>query len=168
MKRENVKKYLRMLGVELQRMHITGEVLVADGFIMLLEIINGAASKEVSGYFKGEGEAIYEAMDIIAKREGLPEDWLSKGLKSYFIELPPREKWIEYPGVRIYLTTLEYLLAMKTATAYSQRDVKEIRKIAQKLQISKAKDVLTPITRYVPEQLISPQMVLAIEQAFQA
>ena len=168
MKRENVKKYLQMLGVELQQKHITGEILAADGFILLLEIKNGAASKEVSDYFNGEGEAIHEAMDSIARRERLPEDWLSKGLKSYFNGKTPREKWIEYPGVRIYLTTSEYMLTMKIATAHSQRDVKEIRKIAQKLQISRAKDVLIPITRYVPEQLITPQMVLAIEQAFQA
>ncbi len=168
MKREDVKKYLQMLGIELQQKHLTGEILMADGFMLFLEIKNDAASKELGGYFNGQAEAIREAMDFIAKSEGLPEDWLSKGLKAFFFKHHSHEKWIEYPGARVYLTTPEYLLAMKIATAHNQQDMKEIRKIAQKLQISKAKDVLTPITKYVPEQLITPQMETTIKQAFQS
>jgi hypothetical protein len=168
MKHDDIKKYLQMLGAELLKKGMTGEFLVSDGFILLLEIKNGAASKEFGGYFKGQGEDIREAMDMIALREELPEDWLSKGLKAFFFKHHSHEKWIEYPGARVYLTTPEYLLAMKIATAHNQQDMKEIRKIAQKLQISKAKDVLTPITKYVPEQLITPQMETAIKQAFQA
>ena len=167
MKGENIKKYLQMLGVELQRKRITGEILVADGFILLLEIKMGVASKEVSGYFRAESEAIHEATDTISRREGLPENWLNKGLKGYFNEKNTREKWIEYPGIRAYLTTPEYLLTMRVATAHSQQDMKEIKKLVQKLQISTAHDIISPITMYVPEQLISQQMERVIEQAFQ-
>lgn len=40
MNKEDIEKYLRMLGQELQKRQVTGEILLAGGAVMLLEVQN--------------------------------------------------------------------------------------------------------------------------------
>ncbi len=187
MNRNDIKKYLRMLGHELQKKQVTAEILVADEVVLFLDvqrperIIDIDAHLERSGkgslaierrkdfdvYFGGDGAATCEAAANIASREGLPDDWLRRAVGQFFFLQPPHEKWLEYPGVRVYLSPLDDMLAMKVATANSPRDIEDIRALATQLQISKAQDVFARIAKYIPAELLTPQMRLAVERCFE-
>ena len=47
MNKEDIEKYLRMLGQELQKSNITGEILLVDGSVMLLKVQNREVTKDI-------------------------------------------------------------------------------------------------------------------------
>ncbi len=178
MNRGEIQKYLRMLGQELQKRQVMGEILVADEVMVLLDIGKPEVSnidaylagyveipKGLDAYFSGHGAAIREAAASIAKREGLSANWLDKALKELFYTQSSWVKWVEYPGLRIYHSPSDYAVVMKIATAGSYQDTKDIKTLAKKFRISKAQDMLALISKYVPEQLLVPELRLAIEQS---
>lgn len=46
MNKEDIEKYLRMLGEELQKRQVTGEILLVGGAVMLLEVGNREITEE--------------------------------------------------------------------------------------------------------------------------
>ncbi len=84
MNKEDIEKYLRMLGQELQKKQVIGEVLLVGGAVMLLEVGNREVTKDIDAYFEPKySVAIREAVITIAQREGLPVDWLNDGVKDF-------------------------------------------------------------------------------------
>ncbi len=51
MNKQDIEKYLRMLGQELQQRNITGEILLAGGAVMLLKVQNREVTKDIDAYF---------------------------------------------------------------------------------------------------------------------
>lgn len=181
---ENAKMYLQMLGQALQAVSAMGEILIADeGIAVLLDIEKPEERVDIdaymaylrgdgppiqpytaiSDYFGGKGMAIHEAAATIAEQEGLSADWLNDAFATLFSQ-HPSTKWLEYPGLRIYIAPTDYLLAMKIAACASSQDVADAKTLAQKLHINNAQDVLSTLMRYIPEALITPEMRLLIEQ----
>jgi hypothetical protein len=105
MNREEIATYLRLLGEELQRRGVTGEIIVAGGAFMLLVIQNRDTTKDIDAYFSAEPQAICDAARVIAEREGLAPDWLNDGVNGFFYQSPPVQTWMEYPGLRVYMVT---------------------------------------------------------------
>jgi hypothetical protein len=183
--KEDSKKYLQMLGQELQKKQVTGEILVADGIIMLLDVgkseepnidaymaylrgDNPAFQRRnsIDDYFEGNGSAIQEVAMNIANQEHLTGSWLNHAIREIFFTQPFQEKWIEYPGLRIYLSPSDYVLAIKIAIARNPHEIDDIKILAGKLHLENAQDILALITKYIPDQLLTPKMRLIIEQAF--
>ncbi len=119
----------------------------------------------IHDYFGGHDTAIWQAITYIASREGLPDNWLNVALNATISSPLSHQKWLEYPGLRIYLSLPDYILAMKVATSYPQ-DTEDVKILAEKLHISNAQEMLTLITRYIPEQLLTPEMRSLVEQSF--
>ncbi len=183
MNSENVKKYLRMLGQALQQKKVVGEILINDDIILLLDIrkpeepdrdaymayLGGEnptfeRHEDIEAYFGGHGSIICEAVAHIANRERLGGNWLHDALKAVFSP-GTHQKWLEYPGLRIYLAPADYMLAMKVATSYP-RDIEDVKILAEKLHISDAQEMLALITRYIPEQLLTSEMHSLVAQVF--
>ncbi len=57
MNKEEIKKYLRMLGEELQKRQVTGEILLVGDAVMLLEIGNREITKDIDAYFEPKNAA---------------------------------------------------------------------------------------------------------------
>lgn len=187
MNRDDIKKYLRMLGHELQKKHMTAEILVADEVMLFLDIrrpermvdidthlmgpekeqLSMHRRKDIDVYFGKNGAVTREAAANIADCEGLPDDWLRQAVWQFFFSQPSHEKWLEYSGVRIYLSPLDELLAMKVATACSPRDSEDIQVLAKKLHISQVQGMYERIAPYIPTELLTPQMCLVVEQCFE-
>jgi len=58
------------------------------------------------------------------------------------------------------------MLAMKVATARCPQDIEDIKILAARLPISNAQDMLSFVTKYIPEQLLTSNMRSTIEQIF--
>ena len=165
MTREEIERYLQLLGQELQKRHLTGEIIVAGGALMLLVVQNRETTKDIDAYFSAEPQAIREAARAVAQQEGLAEDWLNDGIKGFFYQAPPVQRWAEYPGLRVYVVSLEYALAMK-AIAGRPEDIDDIRALVQRLQLTSAQEVLAIVQRYVPQRLVPPRAQYLIETLF--
>lgn len=181
--KEDYKKYLQMLGQELQSRQMTGEILVVDNVMVFLDIVKPEAHKDIDAYlagdetaidvprdinlyFSGNGLVMREAAKDIATREGLPENWLRNALEELFYIQASQEKWVEYPGLRAYLALPEHALAIKVATANLPQDIGDIKILAEKLHISNAQYMLRCVMEYIPEKLLTPEMRSAAEQSF--
>ena len=167
MNKQDIEKYLRMLGQELLKQQITGEILLVGGAVMLLKVQNREVTKDIDAYFKPEqADRIREAAKAIADREGLAYDWINDGVKGFFYTQPPAERWAEYPGLRVYVPSLDYLFAMKVVAGRPQ-DIEDIKALAQELKLSNAQDALTIVKEYVPEQLLVPRIEYMIDEIFE-
>ncbi|HLZ21902.1 MAG TPA: DUF6036 family nucleotidyltransferase [Ktedonobacterales bacterium] len=126
MTRQEIERYLRLLGQELEKRQLTGEIIIAGGAFMLLAIQNRETTKDIDAYFTAEPQAIREAAQVIAAREGLPSDWLNDGIKGFFYHSPPVLRWAEFPGLRVYTVRSDYAFAMK-AIAGRPGDIGDLR-----------------------------------------
>jgi len=166
MTREEIEKYLRMLGEELLKRQLTGEIVIVGGAYMLLVIQNRETTKDVDAYLAVEPQAIREAVRVVADREGLPSDWLNDGVKGFFYTAPSTHLWAEYPGLRIYTATADYVLAMKVIAGRPE-DVVDLRALIAHLGIQTAAEALTIVARYVPDRLIPPRAQYLVESLFE-
>ena len=167
MNKQASEKYLRMLGEELQKRQVTGEILLAGGAVMLLKIQNREVTKDIDAYFPPEqADIIREAAKIVADREGLAYDWLNDAVEGFFYTQPPTEEWAEYPGLRVYFPSLDYLFAMKVVAGRPQ-DIDDMKALANELGVSDAQDALAIVKKYIPEQLLVPRIQYVIEEIFE-
>ncbi len=167
MNKQDIEKYLGMLGQELLQRQVTGEILLVRGAVMLLKVQNREVTKDIDAYFNPEqADTIRDAARAVAAREGLPEDWINNAAKGFFYTQPPTEHWAEYPGLRVYIPSLDYLFAMKVVAGRPQ-DIEDIKALAHDLKLSNAQDALALVKMYVPEQLLVPRIEYIIDEIFE-
>jgi hypothetical protein len=183
MNREDTKKYLQLLGQELQQRQVTGQILLADGIVMLLDVRKPEGRKDIKAYLQGDksaidipksidayfgsrGAAVRDAALVIAQREGLPHDWLQDTLLDFFFKQPGNEKWLEYPGLRVFLAPRAYVLAMKVSAAGSPQDIEDIKTLAATLGVTNVQGMLTYVKKYIPEELLTQEMRSRVEELF--
>jgi Nucleotidyltransferase of unknown function (DUF6036) len=165
--RDDIEKYLRMLGQELLNHQVTGEILLVGGAVMLLKVQNREVTKDIDAYFDpGQAELIRQAVRIIADREGLAQDWINDAAKGFFYTQPPTEQWAEYPGLRVYIPSLDYLFAMKVVAGRPQ-DIDDIKALASELKLSNAQDALNSVKEFIPERLLVPRIEYIIDEIFE-
>lgn len=179
MTREDTENYLRLLGQELQKKGVTGEVLVGSGMIVLLDIkkpeipdidayfSNTTEFENINAYFGGHGATLRQAIKTIATHEGLSYDWVAVAIKEIFYtdtHLAYRG-WLEYPNLRIYLASPSHLLAMQVATAVDVQDIEKLQKLAAMLHLSTMRAALPYVKEYVPNKLLTSEMKHSLKQA---
>jgi predicted nucleotidyltransferase len=163
--RDDIVRYLEMLGAELQQRGVTGEIVIAGGAFMLLIVRNRETTKDVDAYFSAEPQAIRDAARVVAQQEGLPEDWLNDSVNGFFYQVPPVTKWAEYPGLRVFMVSPEYVLALK-AIAARPEDVPDLKALIDMLALKTPQDALDIVARYVPQRLVPPKAQYLIETLF--
>jgi len=163
--RNEMQKYLGMLGHELQDRGVTGEIVLAGGAVMLLVINNRETTKDIDAYFGQHPELIRSVAKEIAVREGLREDWLNDGVKGFFYGNPPQILWADYPGLKVYTVHPEYLFAMK---AHSGRDSDrdDLMALIKHLKLKNAEEALNIVERYIPSKLLTVHTKYLIEDLF--
>ncbi len=182
MTREDAEKYLKLLGQELQKQGITGEILVHDGIKVLLGIKKPEVRRDIDAYLAGDENAIFIPNDIdayfggqstnlraiiaqIAVRENISENWLDEAVREILDVYTVGKGWREYPNLRVYLALPSHLFAMQVATATSSQDIEVIKMLAQKLHISTIRDALPYVKEYIPNKLLTLDMRFSMKQA---
>ncbi len=109
----------------------------------------------------------------IAQEMSLHEDWLNDAVKGFISKneimdkLPLLTEW-EEGGLRIYVSTAEYLLAMKclsmrwNLTEEEKGEREDIKILLQKMDIKSAETVYDIVEKYYPSNLINPRVTLGI------
>lgn len=165
MKADDIVHNLELLGHELEQRGVTGEILIAGGAFMLLVIKNRDTTKDIDAYFATEPQAIREAAQVVAEREGLPPDWLNNGVKGFFYQTPPTDLWAEYPGLRIYTVAPEYVFALKAISGRPE-DLGDLEALRAYLHIAMLDDALAIVQKYVPQRLVPTRTQYLLETMF--
>lgn len=76
-----------------------------------------------------------------------------------------KAKWKSYPGLDIYLPSLDYLLAMKIV-AGRPRDIADARALIQSLGFSDPQEVLDILQKYIPARYLTVRTQYIVEDLF--
>jgi predicted nucleotidyltransferase len=166
MNRQQIEHHLQLLGRELYKRGITGEIVIAGGAMMALVIGSRTSTEDIDAYLLKEPQAIREAALVVAQQEQLPTYWLNDGLKGFFATEPPVMHWRTFPGLVVQMVTPEYLLAMK-AMAGRPQDERDLEALITYLHLRSIQAVFEIIQRYIPERLLVPRIRYQLESLFE-
>lgn len=117
------------------------------------------------------------AAQTVAARRGWPRDWLNDGVRAY---LSPRvEGFVQHmllrtypceeaPGLRVFVPTAEYMLAMKLMAlrlepASERNDLEDILNLMQVTGLKEKADIVRFAARFYPEARTSGKLALAVD-----
>lgn len=169
MNRQDIEKYLRMVGQELQKDGQTFEITLLGGAVMLIEVGNRESTQDVDTFFLPDFLAITKAAAVVAAQENLPDGWLNAAAAGFtynFIKPPERKLWKKFPGLHVYTASLEYVLVTKIM-ALRVKDEADIMALAKRLHISKRREVLQIVETYVEKENIPEEILIEIEELFE-
>lgn len=168
MNKQEIEKYLLLVGQELQTQGITLDLLLLGGAAMLIEVGNRESTQDVDTYFVSNAAALLRASAKVAQREQLPDGWLNTAAAGFtynFIKKPDMVSWKVFSGLHVYLPSLDYLFVTKVM-AGRRKDDEDIKALARRLHISTVKDAVEVVRQYVADTDISNESLQAIQRCF--
>lgn len=165
MGREEMLRYLGLVGEQLAAGGLTGEIVVVGGAYMMLVLRRREATKDIDAYFAAHPGAIRRAAERVAADHGLPPDWLNDAAKGFMHTQPTSSLWLEVPGLRVHAPDPAYIFAMK-AYAGRPEDLRDLETLREVIGLTSAEDALAIIGRYVPERFLTPRVRYLVEGLF--
>lgn len=154
------------------------EIAVYGGSALLLASNFRIATQDVDAVAENDQTIIDRFAREIAASKGWPDDWLNDGVRTY---LSPNvdglaqhhELFRSYPdeaapGLRVFVPTPSYLLAMKLMamridTSTGQKDLPDILNLIEVIGITQKGELMQFAQSFYPEARVSPQVILGIE-----
>ena len=126
---EEIEKYLREVNDELAAQNVKGEICLYGGAVMCLVFKARPATKDVDEIFEPV-KYIRGAISRIAERHNLRQDWLNLAVKMF----DEKKILFDFPNLKVYVPTADYLLAMKVLAARADtEDVSDIKFLINEL-----------------------------------
>jgi hypothetical protein len=164
-----------------------GEIALLDSKLIDISVYGGSAlviawdsrvsTRDVDAIVAGDAGFVRKATAQVAEENGWPADWLNDGVKGFISDRQEMMAHgvypsIDSPGLRVYVPTAEYMLAMKCMAmriggADSSRDVEDIKFLVGECGLKKAEDVIAIVEKFYPQCLIQPKVVFGIEEIFE-
>jgi hypothetical protein len=168
-----------------------GELAVQAGKVVDLAVYGGSALMLVSNFRDSSWDIdavaspdqnfIRVAAATIAERRGWPADWLNDGVRTYLSPLAEdasaHELFATYPaeakpGLRVYVPTPEYMLAMKLMAMRIEplegRDLDDILNLMEVVGIDGKNAIVEAASRFYPEAKISGKLRLSLDHVWEA
>ncbi|MBI2980996.1 MAG: hypothetical protein HYY44_01615 [Deltaproteobacteria bacterium] len=159
-----IKKLFHALNDELREKSVKGEIGICGGAVMCLVFQARKSTKDVDGIFEPTRE-IRKASEKVARKFGVPPNWLNDAAKAYFHTDPPKEPVMELSHLRVWAPRADYMLAMKSVSArFDTHDKEDVEFLIHYLGIKKPKEVFGIISKYYPDNQIPPKTKFFIEE----
>jgi len=143
---------LEALGEELTGQGIHGQLFIVGGAAIALAYSNRRVTKDIDAVFEPKA-AIHQAAERVAERLGLPEDWLTDGVKGF---LPGADRDArrlpEIRGIEVTTASPRYLLAVKLLAMRFGEDDDDIRVLLAQAGIGTADEALALMARMYPQR----------------
>ena len=111
---------------------------------------------------------------LAIRPEGWPEDWLNDSVKGFLsakqeLQLQATYPSPEQPGLRVYVPTPEYMLAMKCMAMRPEgvegaQDIEDIRHLIRITNLKTTTEILELVENFYPRALIPPKVAFGIEE----
>ncbi len=164
MRRDEMLKYLEILGQEFEKAGLRGEIIITGGAAMCLVHSVRDATKDIDALYEPKSEILALA-EKIANEHGLPQNWLNDGVKGFMGDNVEVVEFMQTGGLKISTVTPEYLLAMKLMSSRVEgQDYNDIKFLLRKLNICTFEDAASVIRRFFPVDRILPKTGYVIEQ----
>ena len=144
-----------LLAKHLKRRGVVGEVHVFGGAAMVLAFNSRQATRDVDAVFAPDTHVL-EAAREVADELGLPKSWLNNQASSYVSGVAGRGTPVfDHANLRVMVTPIEHLLAMKVRAARAVRDADDIRVLLNELKITKMSQVIAVVNKYFANEPLS-------------
>lgn len=161
-----MKKAFADLNSELAKTNTIGEIGLCGGAVMCLVFQARQATKDVDAIFEPT-KAIRDAAQRVAKKNNLDTDWLNDAAKAFFLSEPPRIPVMEFPHLKIWAPSADYMLAMKAVSArFDTHDRSDVIFLIRHLQLKSVEEVLEKIAQYYPRAQIPAKTQFLVEEIF--
>lgn len=179
---EQLTEALKELGAIVRDAGKVIDIAIYGGSCLMLASNFRVATADVDAVALADQGFIDSAARIVSERHGWAADWLNDGVRTY---LSPRAESPEHhelfrgypdeakPGVRVFVPTAEYLLAMKLMamridSASGQKDLADILNLLDVLGVESKDDIIAFAAAFYPEARISARLRLAVDQLWSA
>ena len=126
-----------------------------------------AATRDVDAIFAPTAE-IRKAAKAIALEHDVPQDWLNDAAKGFFGALPPQMPFREWPNLRVWSPSPEYMLAMKCVAArYDTSDADDVKHLIGLLKLTEPDQVFSLVDTFYPNQQVPAKTRFFIEELMQ-
>lgn len=154
--------------------------LAVYGFCLILVSNFRVFSDDVDAVAMADQESIDRFARIVAERRDWPADWLNDGVRTYLSPTveghEAHELFATYPnetapGLRVYVPTVEYMLAMKLMALRIEPGGKDLDDILNLMQITKLEDKKELVgfaSQFYPEARVSGKLLLALDHIWRA
>ena len=158
-----IEQYLREVGDELALQNVKGEICLYGGAVMCLVYKARPATKDVDAIFEPI-KFIRNAINKIAERHNLRQDWLNFAVKMFVVEHEKRILF-DFPNLKIFVPTADYLLAMKILAARADtEDVSDIEFLLKELNLNELTQITEIVRKYYPNKTIKPETEFLLEE----
>jgi hypothetical protein len=152
------------LSSELARRGVRADLFVVGGAAMALAYQAGRRTRDVDAVFAERG-TIYEGARAVARRMGLPGDWLNDAVRDYLLGGDPDATVVyESESLQVAVGSAPYVLAMKLLAARVEQDRDDIRALYERCGFSGVEDGLNLLRRYLPDEPV-PEATLELLEA---
>lgn len=154
------------------------DLAVYGGSCLMLVSNFRNASQDVDAVARTDQPFIDRIATEIAARRGWPSDWLNDGVRTYLspnVEVPEDHALIgtfpdeRTPGLRVYVPTAEYMLAMKLMSLRigaieSGKDKSDIDNLIALIGVKTKSQLIALATKYYPEARVSSKLRVAADR----
>lgn len=163
MHKNELLKYLELLGDELKKNGLQGEIIITGGAAMCLVHSARDATKDIDALYEPKSE-INALAEKIADEYGLPPNWLNDSVKGFMNGNVETTDFMQLGNLKISTVTPQYLLAMKLMSSRVEgQDYCDIKFLLRELNIRTFEEAESVIKRFFPLKRILPKTGYIIE-----
>jgi hypothetical protein len=173
MDRDEIEKGLKRLGELANEDGVTIDLAVYGGSAIALRWEFRRATRDVDIIMSGDAAYVHQVARKIAEEQGWPADWINDAVKGFASRQGQHELYKEYlhenGGIRVFIPTASYLLAMKCMAMRidepdGKTDVDDIKSLIAEVGIRGKDELYDLVESYYPKDQISPKVYYGIEQ----
>jgi predicted nucleotidyltransferase len=164
--RAELERAFTALGERLVRRNVVADVFVVGGAAMALAYDATRVTRDVDATFVPHGIVLEEAQRV-ADDLGLPRWWLNEQASVYISGKndPGKRRVFDHPGLRVMAASPNHVFAMK-ALAARQRDIDDLRLLADILGVESTEDALQICANFYPDEPIPDRSRMILEDIF--
>jgi hypothetical protein len=176
--RDAVEGAFQELGARARAGGMLVEIAVYGGVAMMLTFAARPATKDVDAVARTDAAVLRTLARELAVSRNWPENWLNDAVKGFLsaddrnpeattlFRTYPSEK---EPGLRVYVASPEYLLAMKCLAMrigdpHGSEDLADIERLLKLLGLATSEAVLDIVAKYYPKERIPPKTRFGVEE----
>lgn len=167
LKKDELLKYLEILGERLSKENLHGEIILTGGAVMCLVHSARDMTKDIDALYEPKND-INRLVEDMADEYGLPKNWLNDSVKGFVNENVETKEFMQYGNLKISAVTSDYLLAMKLMSSRVEgQDYNDIKFLFRKLGIMELRQAEQVIERFFPISRVLPKTMYVIEQCLE-
>ncbi|KMY22921.1 hypothetical protein SAMN05421878_10827 [Actinobaculum suis] len=133
------------------------QIFVVGGAAMALAYDEERTTRDVDALFTNTG-ATRQAALVVARRHGLPNDWLNDAAKGFLLGNDPAPKTIfEFENLIVQVASAEYLLSMKLMSGRPGRDYRDAALLFNVAGYTTVEEAVNLLERTQPASLLLPR-----------